>query len=596
MSLFLGSLKHVSSKLGYISDTETSTAKKTAYYRDSSGRARVQLKVKLEIPEDGAKSAESLLKSGCIATIPRDVSTTSEDELFEDASFTFECKMSSFNSSRANSWALEGVSIVQSVVERTTGANKVSAIVFDVEVAVRGSGLICRDDSGSESLEEGELELCAVLRQKKKRQVEVDYIKGKSDAITAGLLGLELGGGAVSPAAISKSLMGTCSESPVAPRREFRYGVVVNKTSPVRVLTTLIPPLNLTVREVSGARSATGSTLVEITVEHASIWHKENAVVTGVSFHPGQSRLWKQSADETTFSPDGKSMQGGELGVIDMSRRVRWGFSPGSAPELPMLLRPHEAFSTVIQIDAGEDVRSRAFLSPISVNAIMGASSDKDRRDLSNGGEPVLVTTDIRWTSSRVGIENSDAFRVDMALRGGLEDTVCRVGAPVVVSLRVLNLSLEPRDLMLLMAKDGEGRNAIRWERPSRGKRRADKENRDDSVSSNPVPSVKESSRFNTAVVSEVNGYTFGVWGLSGDEDGTTRHHRDHNLLAVDAALLLGEVKGQHSIEAELRFVPLTEGTLDVPNLKLYDKRGMKWYNCVHTLKIVAASKEEIQQ
>ena len=60
-----------------------------------------------------------------------------------------------------------------------------------------------------------------------------------------------------------------------------------------------------------------------------------------------------------------------------------------------------------------------------------------------------------------------------------------------------------------------------------------------------------------------------------------------------DAALLLGEVKGQHSIEAELRFVPLTEGTLDVPNLKLYDKRGMKWYNCVHTLKIVAASKEE---
>ena len=56
----------------------------------------------------------------------------------------------------------------------------------------------------------------------------------------------------------------------------------------------------------------------------------------------------------------------------------------------------------------------------------------------------------------------------------------------------------------------------------------------------------------------------------------------------MDAALLLGEVKGQHSIEAELRFVPLREGTLDVPNLKLYDKRGMKWYNCVHTLKIVA--------
>ena len=455
---FLGSLKHVSSKLGYISDTETSTAKKTAYYRDSSGRARVHLKVKLEIPEEGAKSAESLLKSGCIATIPRDVSgeddeirETIEDELFEDATFTFECKMSSCDSSKAKPWALEGVSILESDVERTAGTNKVSAIVFGLEVAVRGRGLN-RDGSGSESLEEGELELRAVLRQKKKkRQVENDYIKEKRDVVSAGLLGLELGGGAVSPDVISKSLMGTCSDPPFAPRGEFRYGVVVNKTPPVRVFTTLIPPLHLSVREVSGARSATGSTLVEITVEHASIWHKENVVVTGVSFHPGQSRLWKQSADDPALSLDGKSMQGGELGVIDMSRRVRWGFSPGSAPELPMRLRPHEAFSTVIQIDAGEDVRSRAFLSPISVNATVGASSDWDRRDRANGGEPVLVTTDTRWTSSRVGIENSDAFRVDMALRGGLEDAVCRVGAPVVVSLRVLNLSLEPRDLMLLM-------------------------------------------------------------------------------------------------------------------------------------------------
>ena len=91
-------------------------------------------------------------------------------------------------------------------------------------------------------------------------------------------------------------------------------------------------------------------------------------------------------------------------------------------------------------------------------------------------------------------------------------------------------------DHLSTKAKDGEGRNAIRWERPSRGKRRTDKENRDQSVISN-TTSSKESSRFNTAVVSEVNGYTFGVWGLSGDEDGTTRHHRDHNLLAVVSSL-----------------------------------------------------------
>ena len=36
---------------------------------------------------------------------------------------------------------------------------------------------------------------------------------------------------------------------------------------------------------------------------------------------------------------------------------------------------PYEAFATVIQIDAGEDVCSRAFLSSISVNAMIGDSS-----------------------------------------------------------------------------------------------------------------------------------------------------------------------------------------------------------------------------
>jgi hypothetical protein len=162
---------------------------------------------------------------------------------------------------------------------------------------------------------------------------------------------------------------------------------------------------------------------------------------------------------------------------------------------------------------------------------------------------------------------------------------------------------------MLLMAKDGEGRkNELQWERPME-RRRASCKRRDAEMHMNmksgtmlqnrpnalyqqgEASTSKENQLFSTAVVSEVNGYTFGVWGLSHGDDGTTRHHRDHELLAVDAALLLGEVKGQHSIEAELRFVPLREGTLDVPNLKLYDKRAARWYNCVHTLKIVAAAK-----
>lgn len=651
----------------------TAAHRTRAYYRDSSGRARIHLRLRLAAAAaggDGDGGLGALLECGCIQPVPVDSidngmqssgenmgeSKNQETEEInndngddgEDEENLWRNELSTIGKvkgakspwytattcafeatvarSSSTSWALEGVTIHRSEIEREVQSDAkmsapVNALLFDVEIAVAGNGV--SQDGEREALEEGELELRAVLQQREK------YRGGKSTAtksllggregagVAAGLLGLELGGGSFLP-----DLPGP---SPLSGNEvETHYDVRILRTSPpLRVRAALVPPLQLTVREVPGARAASGSTLMEVKVEHPSGCHGEDVAVTGIAFHPGQSRLWEggdgggdaedKDADGDCLSPAGKSMQGGELSVIDMSRRVRWGFAPGSAPNLPLVLRPHEAFATVIQVDAGEDVRSRSFLSPVSVNATIGRSSDRAVADSGDeglseglsedwrGGERIAVAADARWTSSRVGVENSDAFRVDMSLRGSSCDAAaCLVGAPLVVSLRVLNLSMEPRDLMLLMAKDGEGRNrgGLQWERPPVGGRRRRAGGRaggpgnrsggllhqrpDDSAHD------KENHGFNTAVVSEVNGYTFGVWGLSGDDDGTTRHHRDHELLAVDAALLLGEVKGQHSIEAELRFVPLREGTLDVPNLKLYDKRGMKWYNCVHTLKIVA--------
>ena len=236
--------------------------------------------------------------------------------------------------------------------------------------------------------------------------------------------------------------------------------------------------------------------------------------------HQGDNESRTTAASSVTNNAnkplEGKSMQGGELSVLDMSRRVRWGFAAGSAPDLPLVLEPYEAFATVIQIDAGEDVRSRAFLSPISVNALIGSDIDLGNKENQEEkcGERIMVTSDTRWTSSRVGVENSDAFRIDMSLRGGLE-TTCRVGAPIVIQLRVLNLSMESRDLMLLMAKDGEGTDSgLQWERPIDGRRR--RAGRRDSgqqllhQSNLTVQQTKENHSFNTAVVSEVNGYTFG--------------------------------------------------------------------------------------
>jgi hypothetical protein len=255
-------------------------------------------------------------------------------------------------------------------------------------------------------------------------------------------------------------------------------------------------------------------------------------------------------------------MLSGSNAVIDMTRHVRWTYAQGTAPTLPITLLPYEAINTVIQIDAGEDLRSRTFLSPVAVTAVVLDNNN-------HFSTASVITADAVWTTERVAVVPADALRVDLTLR----DSRYKVGAPLVISIRVLNLSNEDRNLMLLMAKD--------------------ERNNGDTSSSNRGLGSRSSTRgyaVNTAVVSEVNGYTFGVWGLSGDDDGTTRQNRDHELLAVDAALLLGDVKGQHSVEAELRFVPLREGTLDVPNLKLYDKAHGKWYNCIHCLKIIAAA------
>ena len=340
--------------------------------------------------------------------------------------------------------------------------------------------------------------------------------------------------------------------------------------------------------------------------------------------------------EDVTVSPSGShlhntSILAGNNAVVDMSTSARWGYAPGTAPSLPLVLKPRESVATVLQIDASENLRTRAYISPVAVTAVVGTKKDdtSGASDTSDGASaivsatsgdlvdpiktlaipadvPVMVSTDARWTTARLAVEPADAFRVDLSLVGSA--TTCKVGAPVVVSLRVMNLSSETKDLMLLMAKDEEssrdkdggglgfGGFNILYKKRRYGSSSASVQSVMTSASTPLVggrpysQSHSTSHGVNTAVVSEVNGYTFGVWGLSGDDDGTARHNRDHELLAVDAALLLGEVKAQHAIEAELRFVPLREGTLDVPNLKLYDKLGGRWFNCIHLLKLVAAA------
>lgn len=508
---------------------ENDAFRTTSYYMDSSGRSKCSIPLQLSCATN--EDVEFIKSSGCLP------SSKSADDFSSDPSsgaglLRFEIvshqhpeskKIVTVEEINTVTCTVEGNSIIMEteLVVRCTDTDESyephsreafqQSIIDESKIMAEPCNGTNLDASGAPAI--CRLEITALLVTKKTRSLESKGIPG--------LIAMEFTGGVI-PYAEQSSM----SQS---------------RLPPVFLNLRITEALSISVRAVPG--SSSGSTLVSLTMAHSNT-HDEDITVKNIALHPGHSRY---ESDDMIHK--NQSMPGGQNLVRDMSKYVKWGFAPRTEPELPLVIKPRESFSTVVSIDAGEDLKSRSFFSPVSVTAIVGDNC------------AVVENTDVRWTTGQIAVEPADAFRVDLSLT----ESSCYVGAPLVVSLRVLNLSTETRDLMLLMAKDEEKM---------------------------PSMSAKVGS-VNTAVVSEVNGYTFGVWGLSEDDDGTSRHNRDHELLAVDAALLLGEVKGQHSVDAELRFVPLREGTLDVPNLKLYDKIEGKWYNCIHRLKLVAAAKKE---
>lgn len=500
----------------------------TSFYLDSSGRSSFILPLQIGCPTK--EDADLIVQSGCLRPYQMRFETGEDDSDEKEPSnylLRFEVKCQPKTGSEIVS--------VESIKVLSCSAQG-NSFFFDLEVVVRSLSSVSSgartapfpvksDEQTSNSqtvLTRSRLEVTPILTQK--------YNTVRQRHSASGLSSLDLGPGHVAPSFASDKR---------------------TKMKPLLLTLSLTQALAISVRNVPG--SSQGNTLVSLTMAHSNT-HTESITVTNIVVHPGHSR-------QEVALLNSRSMPGGEHFVTDMSKYVQWGYAPRTEPKLPLTLQQNDAYSTVITIDAGEDLRSRTFASPISVTAVVGkvdATDDEQVANKQRSPPTVVVSTDALWTTGRVAVVPADAFRIDMSL----EQSSCFVGAPLVVTLRVLNLSPETRDLMLLMAKD------------------------DDKTPNQRTGTV------NTAVVSEVNGYTFGVWGLSGDDDGTTRYNRDHDLLAVDAALLLGEVKGQHSVDAKLRFVPLREGTLDVPNLKLYDKTMGKWYDCTHNLRVVAATRK----
>ena len=704
-------------------------AQTTGCYTDSSGRSRIRLLLRLDF--GSAEEIDVVVDSGCLVPAPsssKAAALTGEDapsaaaaeggdendrpkprkkksKRKGTASLKFECAPV-LDENQSNPISVESIAVQSTHID--TSDPEDCAILFVVEIAVRSTDEEALEDYDDDYTEDGEvksedddglvaaaenghtvggvegngngtsagkdgglLQIRAILSERAPSRRSAAAVKPSK--VPIGLLALDLGSGfggggagaATGLASASMSADATASISTV------HYSTLHTRTRPVNLTLNLVEPLVVTVREVGGARAASGATLVSVTVSHSN-QHDEDVTVTNLAIHPGHSRPWdpqvaaaefhnqqgrgqsrsgnsvtsmasaasrSSMADDATVSPSGShlhntSILAGNNAVLDMSTSARWGYAPGTAPSLPLVLKPRESVATVLQIDAGENLRTRGYISPVAVTAVVGAKNDDTSgRPTGEAGDgaaaiaaaasgkiidpiktlaipaevPVMVSTDARWTTARLAVDPADAFRVDLSLVGS-SSTTCKVGAPVVVSLRVMNLSSETKDLMLLMAKDeessrdkdGGGLGFGGFNRQYRKKRYGSSSASVQSITTSAsTPLVggrpyaqphSTSHGVNTAVVSEVNGYTFGVWGLSGDDDGTARHNRDHELLAVDAALLLGEVKAQHAIEAELRFVPLREGTLDVPNLKLYDKLGGRWFNCIHLLKLVAAT------
>ncbi|CAB9522570.1 expressed unknown protein [Seminavis robusta] len=381
------------------------------------------------------------------------------------------------------------------------------------------------------------------------------------------------------------------------------------KLDPFILEVILTDALAIDVTSVTGP--TTGRTLVSLVMRHPNT-HGEPVTVTNIALHPGHSRL-------ELPAPPGAPPQGMYTPthtVADMSKCVQWGYAPQTQPKLPLTLYPQGAFATILTIDAMEHMRSRTFKSPISVTSVVGhpTKAEEEGAETAASMNPTTISSaDAQWTTGRLAQEPSDAFRIDMQL----QNKDFYVGEPFTIFLRVKNLSAEARDMMLLVAKDSDKQasstgtmtttssssTSAVLAQPTTNNLNVSSHHAGAGSNRDSIPYVQQqqqsqrSSVPNTAVVSEVNGYTFGVWGLIADADNPVfRLDRDQDLLAIDAALLLGEIKGHHSVEAQLRFNPLREGTLDVPNMQLFDKRNRKWYYCNHKLNIVARQKRTTQE
>jgi len=345
--------------------------------------------------------------------------------------------------------------------------------------------------------------------------------------------------------------------------------------------------LHITVHEITATptSSSTSSlscsdgntTLVSLTLEHSNV-HDENVTITGISLHTSHSRLLTNNVvvhSSTVPVSNRSTLQGGEHATMDMTPNVTWGYVPGTAPPFPLILEPRDAYSTILRICAREvymGQRGRDFVSPIVVRGIVGGNVDGSSGGSSNSiSTKVMACADVRWTTAsfvNVASMTVDALEVMMSV----DEAICQVGKQVLVRMKVVNLGEEVKDLRMEVLMGSSGMLQEEQKQDDEG------EEKNGNISpGNPI-------------MVQVGEYSFGCYGLVGTNDGKVQCDCDDALLAVDDTLYLGEIKGQQCIESVLRFIPLKEGTLSVPNLKFFDRIRGACFRCDHSLKIISVT------
>jgi hypothetical protein len=478
--------------------------KTSSFYLDSSGSASVSLPLELKFPSETI--LQEYVARDCFRPRPdlpeaqrENVDTLHGKEATpQKSSICIEAKVTlTFGSGEAITATVENVKLLSTKI---IGAS----VFFDSDITVRvsrpgGASTNSNEASGVKTA----LDVSAVHVEK------LDDGEGIPKNYLDGL----------------KIVNSIGSQHRPMPKQRVRY----TRTSPFSLQASLTQALSISIKSVSGC--SMGQTLLALAMRHPGT-HTEAITVTNIALHP---RLSKE-IDGTNASPP----------ATDASKIVTWQYAPRADPKLPLILEPHEVFSTILAVDATQDIKCRTFTCPVSVTALLG------RKEAQRHRYKVVASTEATWETSKAAIEPSDSFLINLSLG----EQTCHVGALLTVIVHVRNLSTQPCDLMLLVSGQGV------------------------------CPDVEVDLNDEDHLrVSEKDGYKFSVRGLSLVESTYAASRTDTDLITVDVAYLVGFVGGQSTADAVLRFIPLRQGSVSIPNIQVVDRKSGKSYTCLHKLR-----------